>query len=164
MASKFALLSVVFGLSILPKPHEFYVSITYLKSDGEQELQIRHRIFKDDLEMAVGLISPLSDGMIEQSVQDKIFNYLEKCATVLINGSALTTDRDLILVEGEGVTCTIECRRMVTLPEVSGSLIFDNRILLDVLDDQINMTHFIPIEGRRRSENLDARLTQFKIR
>ncbi len=157
----FSLIGLLLSTSCNLTLHEFYVSITYLKQQ-DQHLEIRHRIFKDDLELVVGPFEWSDKQPLNDSLQSKIFQYLESKTQCVINDKALPTKLQAVSVEGEGATCTVECRRVLTLPAQMESFFFENRILLAELDAQINMTHYISSQGRR-SENLDARLTKFVI-
>ena len=143
--------------------HEFYVSICYLKVIDSHQLEIRHRIFKDDLELAIREFQGDRAILLDSSHQEIISQYLIEVTSLEINHEKLTPEFIGMSIEGEGVTSAVECTFKVKMPAAEVvQMVFSSRVLIDHYDDQINMTHFISPEGRK-SKNLDAKFTQFKI-
>ena len=131
--------------------HKFYVSITKIEyAPQEEAVQIITKIFVDDFQHLlqkrydVALVldekdeSKLADGYIEKYLLQKI--------KIEINGEVAHLnylgkeyDKDLLL-------CYIEIEGVKTL----NSIYIENKVLMDMYDEQQNIIH-VKVQGKRRS-------------
>ncbi len=168
MVGSIQLLYFCFAAQLMVVPvHEFYVSICYIKFNNDH-IEVRHRIFHDDFQEALQdftgdpsyqLTSPWSgkDSLL-------IDRYLSAFSQLKLNGQMVPTTLAGITIEGEGPTKTVGCILYGKLPASDcEELEFQNKILMNQFDDQINMVHVIkgPV---RKSRNLDHRISSLRIR
>lgn len=134
-------------------PHEFYVSICYIRN-LEQGLEVHYRIFKDDLDAAVGSTHEDYCRVVSEYVLDHFSLHLD--------GMEVQLGSPTCKKEGDGQLTTYTCilkANPITNPSI---LRVRSTVLLDVLDDQVNMIHYIDPQGRR-SVNLDYQHTTSTI-
>ena len=142
--------------------HSFYVSITYLKVEG-QTLKVTHRIFRDDLELAIRQSEQKPQLVLDLTRGAEVVEYLAKVTAIEINHKKTAPVFDAFSIEGTGPTSTVQCSFTIDLADtVAQQITISNKLLVDQYDDQVNMVHFISAKGRT-SKNLDAQITSCSI-
>jgi len=137
------------SLSSFTMLHKFYVSVTQVEYDKDQEsLQIISRIFIDDIEEILQyrydetlvLTTPKQQAKVDQY----LYQYLQKKLTILVNNEPVVFnfigteyDNDLIL-------CYLEVEGVSSLENITIS----NRLLMELFDEQQNIIHIK--KGKKR--------------
>ena len=132
--------------------HAFHVSVCEIEFDArEQQLEISHRIFLDDLEIGltdwssekVDVLNPSDPKLLDQMIG----KYLSENTNYTLNGKEvkatyLGSERE------EGV---MYCYQVITDVKKVKTLKVTNSLLMETYDDQINIIH---IESYEESKSL----------
>ncbi len=136
-------LSIVFiSFNSFTVVHKFYVSVTQIEyNDEQQSLQIISRIFIDDLEK---VLTERYDTTIELTAEkdsntvDQYLNrYLSQRLTITIDGKDVRFKFIGKEYEDDLVLCYLEVENITALHEIEVS----NTTLMDVFEDQQNIIH-----------------------
>ena len=123
--------------------HKFYVSISEVNHNAENaSLEISMKIFTDDLEDAleVGASKKIWLGDPEREVPETdslLANYLERKLTFTVNGEAQTPIFIGKELEADVTWCYLEIKDVTDLKSIA----IDNRLFLDLFDEQKNLVH-----------------------
>ena len=123
--------------------HKFYVSISEVNHNAENaSLEISMKIFTDDLEDALEVGTSkkiwLGDPKREVPETDSLLaNYLERKLTFTVNGEAQTPVFIGKELEADVTWCYLEIKGVTDLKSIA----IDNRLLLDLFDEQKNLIH-----------------------
>ncbi len=132
--------------------HKFYVSISEVNHNTETAaLEISMKIFTDDLEAALEEDTSeklwIGDPEREVPTTDSLLAiYFDKKVTVSVNGEekeAIFLGKEL---EADVTWCYLEIQDVPAVKSVS----IDNRILMELFDDQKNLVH-IYANGKEKS-------------
>jgi len=132
--------------------HKFYVSISEVNHNTETAaLEISMKIFTDDLEAALEVDTSeklwIGDPEREAAATDSLLAvYFDKKLTLNINGEekeAIFIGKEL---EADVTWCYLEIQDLSAVKSVS----IDNRILMELFDDQKNLVH-IYANGKEKS-------------
>jgi len=123
--------------------HKFYVSISEVNHNAENaSLEISMKIFTDDLEDALEVGTSkkiwLGDPKREVPETDSLLaNYLERKLTFTVNGEAQTPLFIGKELEADVTWCYLEIKGVTNLKSIA----IDNRLFLDLFDEQKNLIH-----------------------
>jgi len=123
--------------------HKFYVSISEVNHNAENaSLEISMKIFTDDLEDALEVGTSkkiwLGDPKREVPETDSLLaNYLERKLTFTVNGEAQTPLFIGKELEADVTWCYLEIKGVTDLKSIA----IDNRLFLDLFDEQKNLIH-----------------------
>jgi hypothetical protein len=137
--------------------HPFHVSVCEMKYNAPaQRLEIIHKIFWDDLEdglsQMTGKRENISSPTDSAYVQGLIQKYLDTHFVLSIEGQKL----DISFVGAELEEDAFWCYQMVSdLPSFS-SIRVQNKLLMEVFDDQMNLIHLEHM-GKTKSLRLTRR-------
>ena len=142
--------------------HEFYVSITYLNAVEPYHWEVRHRIFRDDLESALRAETGNPKLILSNEHDSLIFKYILEHTGCWYNQDTFHLSPDFVLIEGDGATATVTCQFEMSLPQDITKITYHNALLVDHLEAQINMVHYVS-DSSRKSKNLNQRLRNFEL-
>ncbi len=143
--------------------HEFYVSITYLNAKEPNRWEVRHRIFRDDLESALRAETGNPKWILSNQHDSLIFKYILEHTGCWHEQDTFQLSPDFVLIEGEGATATVTCQFKMNVPPDIEHITYHNALLVDHLEAQINMVHYVSDSGRR-SKNLNQRQRNFELK
>lgn len=139
--------------------HAFHVSVCEIVFDNDQrQLEITHRIFHDDLELAltewsgqkVDILNP-SD---PQWLDSLIGGYLQEKTIYTLNGKDVKSNY-LGAEREEGV---MYCYQVIPSVKKLKSLNVSNTVLMEIFDDQSNVIH-VESQDETKSLKLDVGLS-----
>lgn len=119
--------------------HDIHLSVCELTKTENDKIEIKLKIFYDDLQLAMGLIPGEELPKKYKSADDMIVKYVVKNLSVTVNG--VKAEFDYIKTESAmpAIWTTLQ------LKNINASSIktikIQNRILIDIYDDQENIVH-----------------------
>lgn len=122
--------------------HAFHVSVCEIEFDEKQkQLEITHRIFLDDLEIAltdwskekVDVLNPEDPELLNQMIGQ----YLTEKTTYLLNGKSVNAS----YLGSEKEESVMYCYQVITGVKKVKSLKVTNETLMETYDDQTNIVH-----------------------
>lgn len=133
--------------------HPYHVSVGDVVYDKDSEaLQITHRIFLDDLELALKPQHPEVDLLKAGKARKMALEaYFESHFVIEVNGATNAYTFLGAEIEDDVIWCYLEVTNVKEIPKLKIS----NTILLDVFDDQKNLLHF-KMPDDKKSFILDA--------
>ena len=153
---KFALVLVLFPLIAASTDHKFYVSTTNVEYVAEsQSIQMISKIFIEDIEdvlqVRFGPNVSLDTPKETPEHLELLKNYVKQKFNVYVNG--VFVDYEFIGHEYEIdiVKCYLEIKNVPELHTIE----FENKILIDLFDEQKNIIH-VKTPNSRRSMVLDV--------
>ena len=153
---KYALVLVLFPLIAASTDHKFYVSTTNVEYVAESgTIQMISKIFTEDIEDVLQVrfgphVSLDTDNETEKDLE-LLQNYIKQKFKVSVNGVPVAFEFLGQEYETDIVKCYLE---IVDVPELH-TLEFENKILMDLFDDQKNIIH-VKTPNSRRSIVLDV--------
>ncbi len=136
--------------------HPFHVSVCEVNyKQGENTLQISHRIFMDDLENALSDYSKEKIYMQktdEKLIHEALEDYLREKFEILAGGSIM----DMSLIGYEIERDVVWAYQEVQNVKSSSRIIITNKLLLEIFDDQQNLVH-VSRQGTTQSIRLNKR-------
>lgn len=122
--------------------HAFHVSVCEIAFDEKQkQVEITHRIFLDDLEIAltdwsqekVDVLNPSDPERLDQLIG----KYLSEKTTYFVNGKSV----DTAYLGSEKEESVMYCYQVITGVKKMKSLQVTNEALMETYDDQTNIVH-----------------------
>lgn len=153
---KYALILVLFPLIAASTDHKFYVSTTNVEYVSETgTIQMISKIFIEDIEDVLQVrhgpqVSLDTDNETENDLL-LLQNYIKQKFTVKVNGEPVIFEFLGQEYETDIVKCYLE---IVNVPELY-TIEFENKILMDLFDEQKNIIH-VKTPDSRRSIVLDV--------
>lgn len=152
---KILILSVIFSITAAFTGHKFFVSVTKIEYKQEKEsLQIITQIFVDDLEKTLSErhLKEIHIGTKKETAQDEEYlkEYLLKKLKIKVNGAFASLNYIGKEMDIDQVKCYFE---VTGISELKGMEI-ENKILMDLFEDQQNIIH-VKTPSNRRSLILD---------
>lgn len=148
------LINYVSGLSL----HDFHVSVCSIDYRAEKKtLEISHRIFLDDLETAmrkefgdsyIDVVNPKDKDRFAERLEEYVIKKFE----LTVNGKEPELNYLGAEIEDDVMYCYIEVEGVKKLKSVS----VENKILMELFADQVNLVHVKAFE-KTRSMKLDIR-------
>lgn len=123
--------------------HPFHASVCEMEyNSNTRSLEITYRMFLDDLESALvekydadlDIMKPDQKEQVDELVEE----YLESQFKFWANGAKVEFDYLGSEIEGYALWCFIEITDLDNLE----TLDIDNKVMLKLFDDQINLVHF----------------------
>ncbi|MDY8138630.1 DUF6702 family protein [Aquimarina sp. 2201CG5-10] len=138
----FVLCLALLPLTSFTNKHKFYVSVTQIDyNTEEQSLQIISRIFIDDIEE---VLRKRYDEAIELGAKtddtktdDYLKRYLEQKLSVLVNGKEVRFSFLGKEYEDDLILCYLEVEQITALDTIEVS----NQVLMDFFEEQQNIIH-----------------------
>ncbi len=159
---------VLFLISTLSSPvHEFYVSICYIQITPDNQIEIKQRIFRNDLEL--GVARDISEDrwvfQDDSASINQVMDYVIDHLSLEIDDVEVPLQAQIIEAEGEGPTETINILLAGKLSKgFENHVTIESSILLDIYDDQVNMVHVRFSDFKRKSKNLDHTEPSFTVK
>ena len=127
---------------VLPA-HKFYVSLTEIHCRAERgTIEVSMRIFPDDLDRAIraitGTTPHIATKMEHDSADAWIAAYLESSFHLTLNDIEVRFNYLGKEPEGGAIWCFLEAE----LPDHSGQVTIENRVLTEIYEDQKNIVQF----------------------
>jgi len=153
---KFALVLVLFPLIAASTDHKFYVSTTNVEYVVEsQSVQMISKIFIEDIEdvlqVRYGPHVSLDTNKQTPEHLELLKNYLKEKFSVSVNGAQMDFEFIGHEYEIDIVKCYLEIENIPELHTIE----FENKILMDLFDEQKNIIH-VKTPNSRRSIVLDV--------
>ena len=148
---KIILLVALFPLVTASTDHKFYVSITSIEYAQEEEsIQIITKIFLDDIEDALearyGRAFSFNSSKETETEEEMLKKYLFQKFTIAVNDEDVTYDYIGKEYDIDVVKCYLEIPNISTLSKLT----IENKVLLDMFDEQQNIIH-VKNNSTRRS-------------
>ena len=150
----FLLYSVLIGVYLIF--HDFHVSVTDLEHNAQnQTVEVSHRIFIDDLEMAlkkfhkkerIDTYKPDDPAELDSLIGE----YLKAKVFIIIEGENKTFNYLGSELEADARWCYYEIEEVATAKKIE----ITNVALMEVFQDQQNIIHF-KTNGKMKSYKLD---------
>lgn len=154
-------LLLIFSLVILSSfegDHDIHVSVTDIDIEQDGDVEITIKVFLDDLMNAVGLEAGTELPENYTGSDEMIKEFLEDTFILELNGEKVPIDIVDTSASLPAVWITIEYK----LQDAISSLDLENKMLLDLFDDQTNMVN-VDVKGTRYSELMDHESTTFVL-
>ena len=142
----FLLLGLSFGI------HQFHISqCTIQFLEDERKLDIKMHLFLDDLELALDKQghSHLHIGRKEENHHSDslILSYIQQHFSIQFDGQLgeLSFISKEITKDGKAIWCHLEIQNVSNSRQIT----IQNRVLMDIFEDQKNIVKFIGLEGKK---------------
>lgn len=147
---KILIFTFIFTIVTAFTSHKFYVSVTKIEYAQEKEsLQIIAQIFVDDLEKTLSerYLKEVHIGTNKETPQDEFYleEYLLKKLKIKVNGKLVSLEYLGKEMEVDQVKCYIEVTGISELQSIE----IENKILMDLFEDQQNIIHVKTPSNRR---------------
>ncbi len=162
-------LFLVGSISTASIGHEFYISITTIQHDEENDkLTIRVKIFVNDLEESIfqerGVRLGLWKNRPIANAQSYVERYITSKLSITVNDSPVRLKfitqkvESAEIVEDHVIICELEVQDVAKISRIK----VRNRVLVDAFDSQANIVN-IYANGTRKTINLDKKLPEEQI-
>lgn len=132
-----------FCLIIISNLHAFHVSVSEIYHNSKtQSLEISMKIFIDDLELAVQGQGNAHFKLVQNSREEANSSILKKYISdrfkIEIDSNPIELEMVGYEVDDNALLCYFESKKIKAINKIE----FDNSIITEVYDDQINLIHF----------------------
>lgn len=122
--------------------HAFHVSVCEIVfDDSQRQLEITHRIFHDDLELALtkwsGQTIDILNPSDPQALDSLIGQYLQEKTNYVLNGK----DIESAYLGSEREEGVMYCYQVIPSVKKLKSLQINNTVLMEIFEDQSNIIH-----------------------
>ncbi len=135
------LLSRVFSLILISGLHAFHVSVSEVYHNPEtKSLEISMKLFRDDMELAIQNQGHAEFTLENAADQEEALlkTYIREHYKISANGNKVDLNWVGFEVKWDYLQCYLESKKIEKISIIE----FDNALLTEVFDDQINLVHF----------------------
>lgn len=138
-------------MSASPVAHPFYVSVTEISHNaGEKSLEISCKVYVDDLEAIIkknyGAVVDFTKEADQKNIDKYVADYILKNLKLTADGKAINLTYLGAEKESESAWVFMEVKNVAPFKKLD----FQNSILYDFIDSQINIMH-VTNGGKRQS-------------
>lgn len=153
-----SLIILLFGVFSSLKAHDIHVSVTDIEISEDGKIEVVVKVFLDDLMKSLGLElgAELPDDYT--SSDEMITKFLGENLIVHVNGKPIS----FALEDTTPSSPAVWIRMTSTIEEEIETVVIDNKILIELFDDQANMLN-VSFKGENYSELLDADSTSYSL-
>lgn len=126
-------------LAITPAEHKFYVSLTEIHHNQDNDrLEISSKVFLDDFERALGLSLGTINSSMDRNLLPGMSDYMSEHISIELNGIKVQLDLLGYELDEDVVWVYLESGQL----EMKGTMTIESTMLYEQFEEQQNIVHF----------------------